>query len=368
MLAKYLTSMGVYGAIAMAAVGGAEIIARTYDWMPRASDTPAGDNLGRSRYDYSPTGYGDLVANQDGYWEIWFHRPYHVQTNSIGLRNTEEPSDKAFRILAVGDSQTFGPYLANEDTWPAWAENYLRQKSGRVGAVQVFNAGIAGYSLADEVAYLRDKGVNFKPHLVLLAATERTFFSLRYEIAHQLRRPTSAPRSHFSATLKAVGDRSALLALADQIKARIKIAAVGVDVHRGGDKLAMASAAVPPEPSRQAMVARSAELLSELVALLERHGIRHGVIFIPSAGALGRGETSEPESDVRAIARQAGTPYLDLTPHFHAQPDAFGRMYLLQRDVASGGLVGNAHLSREGNAVIGKAVADWLVESNLMPH
>ena len=44
-------------------------------------------------------------------------------TNNAGLRNAEELSDKAFHILAVGDSQTFGPFLANEDTWPAWTES-----------------------------------------------------------------------------------------------------------------------------------------------------------------------------------------------------------------------------------------------------
>jgi hypothetical protein len=44
----------------------------------------------------------------------YVHRPYNVQTNSVGFRNTEEPSASAFQMLAVGDSQTFGPYLANE--------------------------------------------------------------------------------------------------------------------------------------------------------------------------------------------------------------------------------------------------------------
>jgi hypothetical protein len=108
MLLKYVKSMAVYGAVVIATVSGAEIIARAYDWAPRASHTPTGDGLGPWRYEHSPTGYGDLVPNQDGHWIVWFHRPYHVQTNSVGLRNTQEPSEAAFRILAIGDSQTFG--------------------------------------------------------------------------------------------------------------------------------------------------------------------------------------------------------------------------------------------------------------------
>src|SRR5262245_51162087 len=115
---------GVYGAIVLASLLGAELLVRILEWRPRSGDCAPGDNLGLSRYNYSARGYGDLVPRQDGHWSTWFHRPYHVQTNSVGLRNTEEPSDKAFRILAVGDSQTFGPFVGNEDTWPAWAENY----------------------------------------------------------------------------------------------------------------------------------------------------------------------------------------------------------------------------------------------------
>ena len=60
---------------------------------------------GPLRYYHSPSGLGDLVPNQNGLWVILFHRPYNVQTNSVGFRNTEEPSASAFQILAVGDSR-----------------------------------------------------------------------------------------------------------------------------------------------------------------------------------------------------------------------------------------------------------------------
>src|SRR5262245_22318541 len=117
----------------LATLLGVELLARIYDWRPRSGDFAVGDNLGLSRSGYSPTGFGDLVPGQDGHWSTWFHRPYRVQTNSVGLRNTEEPSEGAFRILAVGDSQTFGVFLSNEDTWPAWTEYYLRRRDGRKG-------------------------------------------------------------------------------------------------------------------------------------------------------------------------------------------------------------------------------------------
>src|SRR6202521_5057634 len=171
----------VYGLIVLASLVGAELLFRIYDWSPRSGDFAAGDTLGLSRYNYSPDGFGDLVAGQDGHWATWFPRPYHVQTNSVGLRHTEEPSDTAFRILAVGDSQTFGPFLANDDTWPAWTEGYLRLRQRSDERTQVFNAGIVGYTITDELGYLRDKAIAFKPRLVILAVCENDLYDMRKE-------------------------------------------------------------------------------------------------------------------------------------------------------------------------------------------
>jgi hypothetical protein len=65
-----LTKLGVHAAIVAAAIVAAEIAARTYGWAPRSDFLSAGDALGDARYEYSPTGYGDLVPNQDGQWTI----------------------------------------------------------------------------------------------------------------------------------------------------------------------------------------------------------------------------------------------------------------------------------------------------------
>src|SRR5262249_38871162 len=161
-----------------------------------------------------------------------------VQTNSVGLRNAEEPSDTAFRILAVGDSQTFGPYLANDDTWPAWTENLLRRRDQRVDSVQVFNAGIAGYTLPDNLAYLRDKGVHFRPRLVIFAATERNLHFMRREISRHLQRPQSRIPSGLEMAWQRVLRASALVDLAEQVKGRIKIALAEATINRGGDAVA----------------------------------------------------------------------------------------------------------------------------------
>jgi len=116
-----MRKVAAYAAIIIGTLIAAELLARIWAWQPALFDGPVDDGMGPLRYLYSSSSLGDLVPDQNGLWVSWLHRPFHVQTNSIGFRNAEEPSDDAFQILAVGDSMTFGIYVANDDTWPAWS-------------------------------------------------------------------------------------------------------------------------------------------------------------------------------------------------------------------------------------------------------
>jgi lysophospholipase L1-like esterase len=351
----------LYLAIVVATVIVAELLARAYAWSP-SRDGYTADRLGQWRYYHSAGGSGDLMPNQDGHWVIWFHRPYHVQTNSVGLRNTAELSSDAFRILAIGDSQTFGAYNANEDTWPAWTENDLNRRFKQAGHVQVLNAGISGYTISDELAYLKDKGVALKPKLVVLAVIENDITDLRKDMAGTSQRPKAGELSGLQTTLRAMGKSLALVSLAEQVKTNMQFAAAGVDIRRGeGDRPAPTVA-----PSDEAQLeGRYAELFRETVALLKDKSVPFAVFYIPSAEALDGGPAPTVEPVVRRLATETGTPYLDLTPVLQGQPDPAERLYLMQKDRKTGQLTGNGHLSREGHAAVAGVVADWLTGSGL---
>jgi lysophospholipase L1-like esterase len=357
-----LSTVAVYAGIAALTLIGAELAARVYDWQLPSRDGATGDRLGQSRYYYSPSGYGDLVPSQDGHWVIWFHRPYHVQTNSVGLRNTEEPSDKAFRILALGDSQTFGPYLANDDTWPFWTEVALRRHYGDADKVQVFNAGVSGYSIADELAYMKAKGLAFAPKLVLLAAFENDILDLRRESDPM--RPKDGGFSAIETTIKTLGRSSALVAVAQRVRDAIDRKKAGVDINRGEGQV------VAPERKSDAFdrfAARYEVLFGELAALLKERSIPFAVVFIPTSEAFGRGKSLALPVVARA-AKANDVPFLDLTPVLGAVQDPQSRMYLYNWDQRTRTYTGNGHLSREGNAVIGQAVSKWLLENKLVPQ
>jgi len=122
-----------------------------------------------SNYGYNPKGLGDLLPNKNFVDTGVKRLPYLVITNSQGLRNEEEIdfSKDNFRILTIGDSFTYGPYVNNQDTWQAVLEKKLKDKFPDK-KIQVLNAGVAGYTITDEFEYLKEKGVKTKPNLVIL--------------------------------------------------------------------------------------------------------------------------------------------------------------------------------------------------------
>ena len=360
---SFWRGLAVYTAIIVSTLASAEALSRLYAWEPPRSLEPmSNDGLGLSRYLYSPVGSGDLVPRQDGHWIIWYHRPYHVQTNSLGLRNVEEPRGNAVRVLAIGDSQTFGPYLANEDTWPAWLENHLRLKD-KQRDIQVFNAGVSGYSISDELAYLRDKGVAFQPSLVVLAAFENDVLDLRHGDTIRIRQSASTSMSLF----RRFSQYSALMNVAYEIKTRLQFTLAGVDIRRGeGSRQAPSQGCDTAQPQDDPLQRRYGELFRETAALLRGRNIRFAVVYIPTAETVERTSTATVEPLVRSLAQETGTPYLNLTSAMQDEKDASSRLYLVQRDPQNDMLSGNGHLSREGNADVGRAIGEWLASEGLV--
>lgn len=88
--------------------------------------------------------------------------------NAQGFRDSrnypyEKPPGR-LRILALGDSQTEGYEVRQEETWAAGLERYLAREG--VDS-EVFNMGISGFSTAEILAFLESEGVRYKPDVVV---------------------------------------------------------------------------------------------------------------------------------------------------------------------------------------------------------
>jgi lysophospholipase L1-like esterase len=95
-------------------------------------------------------------------------RPVH--TNALGLRDHEiapDPAPGTVRVLALGDSQTFGNGLDLDETWPKQLERTL--PTGPARRWEVVNAGVPATDTWQHEILLRRLLDVTKPHIVVLA-------------------------------------------------------------------------------------------------------------------------------------------------------------------------------------------------------
>ncbi|MBL8669507.1 MAG: SGNH/GDSL hydrolase family protein [Alphaproteobacteria bacterium] len=355
----------LYGGIVAGTVAITELAARAVGWSPQYYAFPrAVDSLGNERYGHASGGYGDLMPGQDGHWLNWYHRPYRVQSNSVGLRNVEEPRAGAVRVLAVGDSQTFGPYQTNEDTWPGWSQALLRRRLSGTMDVQVFNAGVSGYTVEDIVELLDQKALNLEPHVIVLAAYENDLTDFRAASRTKFSRRTKDPESTDIA-FKEVRDLlrrvSALYNLARELR---EIATEKI-VVTGARGITPAPAPEPQQANSQSDIAALrdayAQSFRRLHALVVGRKIPLLVFFIPSPDALALGSPSLLAPLLRDLTDELGIGYVDLTAPLQEVPDGTETVFLLQWSDKTRAFEGNGHLSRYGARLVGAAVSDRLL-------
>jgi lysophospholipase L1-like esterase len=91
---------------------------------------------------------------------------FTVSTNHDGLRSPEiPPAKRGLRILALGDSTTFGLGVEDDQTWPAILQQRLRAELP--GGVEVINAGVPGYTAYQGLRYFEMHAASLRPDLVL---------------------------------------------------------------------------------------------------------------------------------------------------------------------------------------------------------
>lgn len=104
--------------------------------------------------------------NFRGRWDSsWY------ETNSRGWRGPQVPEAKPageFRILALGDSCTFGKGVLEHETWPRVLESELSKDLPPGRSVRVINLGVNGYATRDYVHVFETVGSALEPDLILI--------------------------------------------------------------------------------------------------------------------------------------------------------------------------------------------------------
>jgi lysophospholipase L1-like esterase len=257
-------------------------------------------------------------------------RGFHVRVNAEGLRGppvTREPAPGVHRVLALGDSATFGEGLAVEEAFPALLERDLNA-AGR-GRWEVLNAGVEGYNTEAEAAYLERRGLAFDPEVVVVG------FNLNdYDYA-----PVLGPLGVLT------GDPTARISahsLANHSEFLLLLRGLVAAVERARYR----AAAPPPEPApaperfdafdRFVSALRKAywrhptdgrwqtmvDALRRLGTLTRARGIRLVIAILPDGDQIGVPDPDlTPQQKVVGICAEAGLDCLDLYAAFAAAGD-----------------------------------------------
>jgi hypothetical protein len=124
-------------------------------------------------YQGTPVLLGDMPPKIDNIYNRDSPVPYHVRSNTQGLRMTEDVdvSKQRQRILCIGDSNTFGYGVHTQDTYPALLARQFPQW-------EVLNAGISGYTISDELGLFRERARYAAPDITVLQVTHNDIIEL----------------------------------------------------------------------------------------------------------------------------------------------------------------------------------------------
>lgn len=117
-----------------------------------------------------PTRVVDLLPGAEGAFSFdnFQSPPFRAAISKQGLRDREYGPKKpgVVRVLALGDSTTFGWGVPEEDTLPRQLEAFLRETQG-TEAIEVINAGTPTYGPWQCLDWLRERAAEFQPDIVM---------------------------------------------------------------------------------------------------------------------------------------------------------------------------------------------------------
>jgi lysophospholipase L1-like esterase len=285
---------------------------------------------------YNRGGLGDLLANKNFVSTEVEGLPYRVVTNSQGLRNVQNLSlpkqSNLKRILAVGDSFTFGSFVNNQDTYPALLEYELRKNNSKV---EVINAGIAGYTLEDELSYLEEKGLKLESDLIILQVYQNDVADYQPQTRQVFSRKAHEVSSHNY--LYQIAKNSAFLTYIQKKRAESQ-------TQRYREESAKRK-----EPNLDFELAKYLKDLKRLENIVYNKNLKVIVLLIPSYDQIIDKTGYFPQFNIKESL--GGRLFVvDFYPIFKEvnNPE---KLYLLPE---------NGHLSRYGNQVVVETLKDYI--------
>lgn len=287
---------------------------------------------------------------------ILSHRDVPININSLGFRGPEievpKPAE-SYRVLVLGDSITLADYLEDELTFVRRLEARLRAaRPGR--SVEAVNAGIGDIGLSEELDILEETGLQLEPDLVVVA------FYLN----------DSRPPWGFVGELGRYGFIRRHSVLAQAIHAEL-LKREWIKEKGAARVLWVRGLNWKEDPEALALMISLAELdwgslwkdeawtiidreLERLKGLRDKHGFEVLIVCFPVRYQVYADYLEDkPQRRMEERARRLGFHYLDLLPRLREQSQV---EYFYD----------HCHPNQDGNDLIGKLIADFIL-SRIMP-
>ncbi len=307
--------------------------------------TPIHFRYPQESYDFDPEVAHVLRPGQRA-----FTHDQEVVTNSRGLRDRElpeRPEPGVLRVLALGDSQTFGNGLALAETWPKQLEaELLRRGAGQGARFEVLNAGVPGSDTWQHEILLGRLAGRYHPQVAVLAFYVNDV-SPRYE--PQPAKTTEMTNSA-SKRLAYLAKRSALVSWIHQ---RMLMLHVEDELEQGRAYSEYILNGVPsPEVESGWQQVRSS--LAAMREQCAERGIDFRLAVLPRRDQVAGATPARAYNErIAAIAAELGIPSLDLLPELSAAYAAGGGDALF--------IPWDGHNSATANALIAGRLAGELL-------
>jgi lysophospholipase L1-like esterase len=259
--------------------------------------------------------------------------PSEIRINNLGFRGRDLPEAKGtgtFRVMALGDSYTFGDHVDTEEAYPAQLERILAGEARGAAPVkmEVINAGANGFGILDMQDLWVKAGRRLDPDVVLITFTANDISDMTrpVPIIRQMRRNAGLKSGPLLGTALRMMQKTALFNGMQILAARWR---VGTRDHDAIPALDPARAG--PDSAPEAWEAWR-EVFLHLVTALRDEGRRPLLVLYPSPVHVAGEEPFHAAEALPGWAEEAGIPWVDLLPAMRAATLRGEVLYLVPRD------------------------------------
>lgn len=293
-----------------------------------------------------------------------------LDTNSLGLRGPEiSQAAPGPRVIALGDSYTYGHDLEYPASYPALLEKKLEGGEAFGPAVEVVNAGVPGYNVDQAYALMVGRLLGLDPDWVILVIEPKDLAgaNVLYDLDQGQLVPVAAWKNWIYLQLKL---RSTV---PDALKSS-RIYGFMAGLLTGSDPFGTIPSSVL-DVQIEWQIEKIRRMVGDLVARGRQQGFRVLVVYFPDQPALVHGgdyaksgyfdlpsrilgpRGNEHMAHLQRVVGETGVETLDAMQVFLRRESA-------GVDVKSLFLEGDPHMNEAGNRVLAEIVAKVLMTSS----